>query len=315
MAGNGQIVDAGPVVCVSYLAAAELWTVPQFPRLNHGVEVRSAEQSIAADAPMAAATLSALGVSSLLLCNDIGEDQRGKRVQKWLQRHRVSSTCAIGPDTVTPWITVIADGAATRTWFAHLPDAASSLAQADLASLDSASRIYLDCYQVIEEPAIRVVQASASTGVPLLVNLADSEPSTAVLSAMLECPDLVIQANVDDDEHDTAYEVAASLLTRTGAAWVVVTAGTHGALAMSETETVSVPAFQIHVRHTHCAGAAFSGGMLYGLQAGLSMVDAMMLGSASGALRCAMPHSAPLPTLAVLQELIRSGLQIGFRNA
>ncbi|WP_228818508.1 carbohydrate kinase family protein [Nocardia transvalensis] len=61
-------------------------------------------------------------------------------------------------------------------------------------------------------------------------------------------------------------------------------------------EEVFVPAFEVEVRHTHCAGAAFSGGLLYGLRAGSLMQRSMVLGSASGALRCARHHSAPLPT-------------------
>lgn len=51
--------DDGPIVCVSYLALAELWSVPLFPVVNHGAEVRTTEQSIAADGPMTAAVLAA----------------------------------------------------------------------------------------------------------------------------------------------------------------------------------------------------------------------------------------------------------------
>ena len=89
----------------------------------------------------------------------------------------------------------------------------------------------------------------------------------------------------------------------------IVTAGAHGAVAVSRAEQVSVPAFPVRVRHTHCAGAAFSGGLLYGLRAGWSMQWSMMLGSASGALRCARHQSAPLPTLADLQAVTASHQQ------
>src|ERR1035441_6016143 len=56
-----------PVACFSYLAAAELWQVAQFPLANYGAEVLNVERSIAADAPMAAAVLAALDVPTLLL--------------------------------------------------------------------------------------------------------------------------------------------------------------------------------------------------------------------------------------------------------
>lgn len=71
------MLRTGPVVCFSYLAAAELWRVPHFPTANHGTEVLDIERSIAADAPMAAAVISALGVPTLLLANDIGDDADG----------------------------------------------------------------------------------------------------------------------------------------------------------------------------------------------------------------------------------------------
>ncbi|WP_433622088.1 hypothetical protein [Nocardia sp. CA-120079] len=69
----------GPIVCVSYLARAELWSVPLFPAANHGVEVRTTGQSIAADGPMAAAVLAALDVPTTLVANDIGDDQEGRK--------------------------------------------------------------------------------------------------------------------------------------------------------------------------------------------------------------------------------------------
>jgi hypothetical protein len=59
---SGQ--QSGPVVCISYLAAASLWNVAHFPTANQGAEIRAIEQSIAADAPMAAAVLAAGAMSS-----------------------------------------------------------------------------------------------------------------------------------------------------------------------------------------------------------------------------------------------------------
>jgi sugar/nucleoside kinase (ribokinase family) len=65
-----------------------------------------------------------------------------------------------------------------------------------------------------------------------------------------------------------------------------------------------VPAFRAHVRHTHCAGAAFSGGLLYGLLHGWPMTDTLTLASASGALRCERAHDQPMPSLAELRAFM-----------
>lgn len=301
--------SSGPVVCVSYLALAELWTVRQFPFANHGAEIRTIEWSVAADGPTTAAVLASLGVSSLLVANDIGTDEHGQFVHRWLEQHHVVTTCAIRPEVVTPRIVVAADEDDTRTWFAHLPGVVESLERADLSSLARASFIYLDCYQLIESAAIRVIEGARAAEVPLLLNLGGSEPSPAIATAVRGCSNLIVQTNVDDAAHAKAPVVAKSLLDQTGATWAVVTAGAFGAVAVSRTDVVSVPAFPVEVRHTHCAGAAFSGGLLYGLLTGWSMYQSMVLASASGALRCSQPQSARLPSLADLQTIISSHQQ------
>jgi sugar/nucleoside kinase (ribokinase family) len=65
-------------------------------------------------------------------------------------------------------------------------------------------------------------------------------------------------------------------------------AGSHhgwesGGAAASNRSVVSVPAFRASGRHTHCAAAAFSGGLLYGLMQGWHMQDCLELAAASGA--------------------------------
>ncbi|WP_227999261.1 carbohydrate kinase family protein [Nocardia australiensis] len=118
------------------------------------------------------------------------------------------------------------------------------------------------------------------------------------------CSNLLIQTNVDDEAHAEAPALTRHLLAETGATWVIVTAGAFGAVAVSQSELISVPAFPVAVRHTHCAGAAFSGGLIYGLRARWSMKRSMLVGSASGALRCARHQNAPLPSLAELTAFI-----------
>ncbi|MBF6216354.1 hypothetical protein IU487_35795 [Nocardia puris] len=159
----------------------------------------------------------------------------------------------------------------------------------------------------ITPAAVRVIEAARAAQVPVLVNLGGSPLSDGVHRAAAGYEKLLVQTNVDDSAHTEAFTVARSLLAESNAAWVAVTAGAYGAVAVSRTDEVAAPAFPVTVRHTHCAGAAFSGGLLYGLREGWSMVRSMVLGSASGALRCARHHSAPLPTLAELEAVVAGG--------
>lgn len=298
---------AGEIVCFSYPAAAHLWRVPQFPAANSGAPITEVEDSIAADAPMTAAVLSALGVPTLLLTNEIGDDQLGEQVRAWLHQHRVPAAAATHGSLSTPSITVVVDGVETRTWFAHLPGVAETLQQVDLSPVQTAAFVYVDAYELIETAAVRVIVAARAANVPLLINLGGSPLPDEVRRVVTGYEKLHIQTNVDDGNHAEAPVVARSLLTRTQAAWAVVTAGASGAVAVSPREEIFVPAFPVNVRHTHCAGAAFSGGFLHGLHKGWSMERSLVIASASGALRCARHHSAPLPTLVELEAAIAGG--------
>lgn len=297
-----MMLRPGPVVCISYLAMAELWTVAQFPLANHGAEIRSLEQSVAADGPMTAAVLASVGAPVRLLSNQIGDDEHGRFVRQWLRERHVTLRPPT-PGVTTPRIVVAADDNHTRTWFAHLPDIVDTLKRVDLAPVVDASYLYLDCYDIIERAVLRVIDAGRAAEVPLLLNLGGSDLSEAVAAAVAGYPRLLIQTNIDDTDHRRASSIGQSLQAKTGAQWVIVTAGASGAVAIGRTEQVAVPAFPVRIRHTHCAGAAFSGGLLYGLRAGWSMERSMVIASASGALRCARHQSAPLPVLEELRSV------------
>jgi fructose-1-phosphate kinase PfkB-like protein len=87
---------------------------------------------------------------------------------------------------------------------------------------------------------------------------------------------------------------------------VIVTAGAPGAAAARERVHLSVSAFQTAVRHTHCAGAAFSAGLIYGLRHDWQMPDRLDLARASGTQRCERSHQEPLPGLGELREFMQS---------
>ncbi|WP_433662475.1 carbohydrate kinase family protein [Nocardia sp. CA-128927] len=293
-------------MCVSYLASAELWSVPKFPTANQGAEIRNLEHSIAADAPMAAAVLAALKAPTLLVSNSIGSDEEGRRVGRWLRQHAVPMAAVVSAEVSTPRIVVVADDRHTRTWFAHLPGVAEDLGRADLSAIATAGLVYLDAYRLIEPAAIRVVRSARRHGARLFINLGGEPLSTALRTELADYRSLLIQTNVDDDAHEAALAVVRELLRETRAEWAIVTAGSNGSIAASRDQVLTTPAFPVDVRHTHCAGAAFSGGVLYGLHAGLPMEKSLLLGSASGALRCTRPQSAPLPALLELEALITS---------
>jgi fructose-1-phosphate kinase PfkB-like protein len=135
-----------------------------------------------------------------------------------------------------------------------------------------------------------------------------------MVAALRGYPGLVVQSNVDDADHADAFRAAALVIAATGAVWAIITAGAFGAVALSKSERLSVPAFRAAVRHTHCAGAAFSGGLLYGLLHGWVMTDSLSLACASGALRCERGPDEPMATLADLHVVMGSRERVSGRG-
>jgi sugar/nucleoside kinase (ribokinase family) len=299
-------VPGGPVACFSYLAAASLWTVGEFPAANRVAEVRTIEESVAADGPTVAAVLQALEQPGLLIANDIGEDRSGDQVQRWLRCHQVATIADSRAGIATPQIVVVGDDRHTRTIFPHLPNADNELERVDLTPLGCASFAYIDGFGIIGESAARAIRTARGAGLPLLLNMGGDIAPPVILAALDSYPRLIVQTSITLESLHTAARLATCMQADMKAEWAVVTAGAAGAVAANARRQVQTTAFRADVRHTHCAGAAFSGGLIYGLLHGWSMHDSLDLASASGALRCEREQGEPMPTLSELHSVIRS---------
>jgi sugar/nucleoside kinase (ribokinase family) len=308
-------VPGGPVVCFSYLAAASLWQVGCFPVANHGAEVDQIEESVAADAPTVTAVLAALGLPSLLIANSLGDDPTGHQVRSWLERHQVQTTAGIKDDSATPRIVVVGDSHHTRTMFPYLPGVADELERADLTPLDTASFAYIDGYKMLGKAAARAVHAAKAAQLPLLINLGGDHASDELLAALDGYPGLIVQTSIAEESLETAARLVKYLQADTQCEWAVITAGKAGVAAADKRGIVSVPAFRANVRHTHCAGAAFSGGLVYGLMHSWSIQDCLDLAAASGALRCERLHDDPMPTLDDLRAFVGSRQRVSAEAA
>jgi sugar/nucleoside kinase (ribokinase family) len=137
------------------------------------------------------------------------------------------------------------------------------------------------------------IRAAKAAGVPLLLNLGGDSPAE-VFDAIRGYPRLIVQTSVSEANVPGSQRLAGHLLGATGAEWAVVTAGSAGAVAAGKDQCLTSPAFRADVVHTHCAGAAFSGGLLYEPFQGCAMRDCLDLAVASGALRCERGHGEPM---------------------
>jgi sugar/nucleoside kinase (ribokinase family) len=293
------------VACFSYLAAATLWKVSRFPPADQGAEVTAQEESVAADGAMTAAVLAGLGHHSILLANNVGDDQRGNQACTWLDGHGVTTSARAAASIPTPQVTVVTDDNHTRTFFPYLPGVARELEALDLRSLASASFAYIDGYQLIARAASSAIQAARAAGVPLLLNLGGDSPAE-VLDAIRGYPRLIIQTSTTERSPADAQRAAGRLRDATQAQWIILTTGPAGAVAVSRHRGLSTPAFQSKVASTHCAGAAFSAGLIHGLLHDWEMQRCLDLACASGALRCERAQHDSMPTLDELQDFAAS---------
>lgn len=302
------------MVCFSYLAAASLWKVATFPAANYGAEIYNIDESIAADGAMAAAVLAGLGQASLLLTNNVGNNGSGAHVLNWLRDYGVNTIARMVDGRPTPEITVVGDNHHTRTFFPYLPGVADELEGIDLAPLASASFVYIDGYALIAKAASLAIRAARTADAPLLLNLGSDSPAE-VFDAIRGYKRLVVQTSISEASASEAQRQAGFLQDAAQADWVVMTAGANGAVAVSGRKCLSAPAFRADVLHTHCAGAAFSGGLMYGLLHGWEMQDSLDLASASGALRCERMHDDPMPTFDELREFMASRQRVAIAAA
>jgi sugar/nucleoside kinase (ribokinase family) len=302
------------VACLSYLAAAHLWQVDHFPPANRGAEIVTIQDSIAADGPMVAATLAALGQPTVLLANRIGDDRAGGLVRNWLRDNGVTTAARMVDGRATPQITVVGDSRHTRTFFPYLPGVADELEEVDLSPIVAASFAYIDGYRPIAKAASRAILAAKAAEIPLLLNLGGDAPSE-VFDATRGYKQLIVQTSISESHAPEAQRLAGHLRDATQADWVVMTAGANGAVAVSCRNRLSVPAYRADVLHTHCAGAAFSAGLIYGLLYDWEMPDCLELASASGAMRCERMHDDPMPTLDELREVMTSRQRLAMSAA
>ncbi|MEV6966616.1 carbohydrate kinase family protein [Hamadaea sp. NPDC051192] len=283
----------GPdLACFGYLAYAQVKTVAAYPAANTGAQVDQVFPSLAGDAPIAALTARRLGSTAHLVSNRVSLDPAGQAVLDTLDtagvtHHAIPSTT---PGLGTPQLTIVTDHAGTRTWFAWLGNAVEQLAAVDLTPLTTARLVYIDCYRVLDDPAATAITASRA---PLLLNLGGDPLSDAIAEAASRRPIAFVQTNLDERDAGHAQALASELYARLQPETVVVTLGSLGALGYTAAAAFWIEAPTAEIRHTHGAGAAFSGGLAHAYLTGATVQQAVRAACHAGTAHCAaisLPH-------------------------
>jgi sugar/nucleoside kinase (ribokinase family) len=281
------MTSALDLACFSYVADAHVLTVERYPQPNGGAEVTDIIHSVAGDGPLVAAGAAALGLRTGLAGNHVGVDPAGQAVLDYLQHHGVRHTIRASASLRTPTVTVISDQDGNRVWLAWLSHARHTLQDADTALLTQGAMAYIDCYPVIEPAALRALDTTTGTGIPLFLNLGGCQLSQPITAAVTDQPVAVVQTNLEEHRHHHAEALANHLYQRLHPDVAIVTLGRLGAIARTTTGLASAPANLVPVHHTHGAGAAFSAGFAHAYLKGRSPTDALRLACTIASGHCA----------------------------
>ena len=173
-------------------------------------------------------------------------------------------------------------------WHCIGANGAFTLDDLDLAALDDRTHVHLGGPEFLGgEAAGRLLAHARAAGATTSLDvLAPGDPDMlAWIADALPHTDFLLP----NDEQVLGFTGATSLddgaraLVEAGAGCVAVTQGARGALVVTASETIEVPAFAVDVVDTTGCGDAFSAGFLRGLSLGRDLRGAAELGCATAA--------------------------------
>jgi ribokinase len=176
---------------------------------------------------------------------------------------------------------------------------------ADVAGLVAEAAVLLTQLEIPLRVVEEALAQARAAGAITVLNPAPAPPG-GLPRAILKLVDVLVP---NENELATLtrlplVEGAQSLLAA-GCGTVVVTLGEAGAVAVTRSGTLMIPALPVTPVDTTAAGDAFCGALAAGLAFGLPLETALRRAAAAGALATTRPGAVPsLPTAAEVEELL-----------
>jgi sugar/nucleoside kinase (ribokinase family) len=282
------------IACFSYLSAVTTLHTTRYPAPGYGSEAYCADRSIAADGPIVSAAAVMLGHRATLVSNSVACDETGSYLKRQLNAWGVANVSPPpGQRARTPFSTVIAAADGSRTWFPHLPGVVDELAEVDVSALLSAEFVYVDCYDMLGSAAKRPVNMALANGNQVFVNLGGSPVPNWLQRIGSESRLRVLQTSVAEREAHMANSLADWCYSLGIAELVIVTRGSHGAIAVDRNGRMEAAAPPVKAIRTQGAGSVFSAMLASRLLAGATAISALRFASAAGSLWCATEGNPP----------------------
>ena len=183
----------------------------------------------------------------------------------------------------------------------------------------AASDLVMTVLEVPTAAAARAMELGRKHGATTILNPA---PARALPHAMFESVDyltpneseLRILLGLPADDPRSSRELAQELRRR-GVRNVITTLGRDGAMILTDTLDILVPAIEVEVTDTTGAGDAFNSGFAVALAEGRNLVDAVRFGVACGGIACTRLGVIPsLPGRARADAAYEQGLNTVWRD-
>jgi ribokinase len=196
------------------------------------------------------------------------------------------------------------------------PGANDCLTAADVVECEAA---FADVAVVLSQ--LEISTAAAEAGIRLgrergaitILNPAPVRPLSSAVLAMVDVltPNITeakVLAGLNPEDTAEPEKIASTLLHR-GAKQIVMTLGEQGALIVTESSVVRIPATRVNAVDTTGAGDAFNAGLATGLAAGASLEEAVQFAVACGGL--AVTRAGVIPSLPYRDDIARIYRQQG----
>lgn len=210
--------------------------------------------------------LSELGCD-VTIVTQFGSDEMGHMIRDLLTH--VGATVINCESRMTERHTNImaADGQRLSFYLTSPPPSSGQRDDEILKAMSTADAIVMD----LSAESARLLPAIRTMSAPVWVDLHDYDGRAQFHEPFLEAADVVVMsADKLDDPVSTMHEIA-----HRGKDLVVCTRGDRGALALTDSKMMTIPASPTQVVDTNGAGDAFASAALYHLLAGQSVHDAL----------------------------------------
>jgi ribokinase len=253
-----------------------------------------------------------LGIPTYMV-GRVGNDDFGRQLLATLKSAGVDTEAVWVDDTIHSGVASIVVNETGENSIVVIPGANGNVGKADLdrlVPLLSRARVLLLQLEIPISAVLAAAEAARNAGVTVILDPApaprDLPPSLYSLADIIT-PNEVEAAQltgIDVVSPEAAAE-AARELQRRGVKTAIVKLGDRGVCWATDTETFFIPAFSVDAVDTVAAGDAFNGALAAAIVRGLSLKEAIVWGSAAGAIAATQAGAQPsLPDLDTLIDFI-----------